>query len=189
MAGNSNSGGRNKKDAPTHIIQGTFRNDRHGEDSTPQPPKGDPVPPERLKGKAKAEWKRMVERLTVSKTLSLVDDAALYQYVQLYAETEQIRGDHQRIRKLAEQLKKAAITLSGSELLEAIKKVIELERVLAGQTVQLRQGHMAIRQYLVEFGMTPSARTRVKTSSGPKPTSAVDKFRQKFAAGGGTPSA
>ena len=31
----------------------------------------------------------------------------------------------------------------------------------ARQGVQLRQGSRALRQYLIEFGLTPSARTRV----------------------------
>ena len=51
-------------------------------------------------------------------------------------------------------------------LAEAIKKIVDLEQILAKQTTQLRQGHMAIRQYLIEFGMTPSARTRVKLPAG-----------------------
>lgn len=163
------SGGRNKKAASAHILHGTFRSDRHAGDATPEPPAGRPTPPKRLSADARAEWKRMIVRLERAQTLTVVDDAALYQYVELFSETERVKTDHARLRKLSEELTVLARELRGHELLEAIQKVVSIEHILAKQTLQLRQGHMAIRQYLVEFGMTPAARTRVKTTGDATP--------------------
>lgn len=48
--------------------------------------------PKELEGDARKEWDRTVERLSVSKIVSVVDAAALYQHCQLFAETEAIAG-------------------------------------------------------------------------------------------------
>lgn len=193
MAGvKGRSGGRNRKSTQLHIIAGTFRQDRHGDGETPEPPKGDPKPPLPLAGEAKAEWDRMVERLKASHTLATVDDGALYQYVQLHAETEGIKADTNRARKdlaaarkLSATLKRTAQKLEGAELIDAIDKIVQvqdkvvrLHLLIAKETQQLRMGHMALRIYLVEFGMTPAARSRVKVPAGrEKPKSAVEQWK------------
>jgi len=177
MAGNANSGGRNAKDQAQHKATGTFRGDRHDGSEAPDPPKGRPEAPKSLKDPvARAEWERMVDRMEQSKTLTLVDDAALYQYAQLHAETERIMTDNADIRKLSNDLKKSVRKLDGQELVSAIEQIVSLQSVLARHTQQLRQGHMALRQYLVEFGMTPSARTRVKVTGAEKPKSRLIAF-------------
>jgi len=130
----------------------------------------------------------MVSRLEQSKTLTLVDDAALYQYAQLHAETERIitdtlelRRELERNRKESRALRKLAEKLEGRDLVEAIKTIVQLQKVMvdlrvliAKDTQQLRQGHMALRQYLVEFGMTPAARGRVKLPGEAKKQSKLD---------------
>ena len=177
MAGNSNSGGRNAKDKKFHVLQGTFRSDRHESQDFIDPPKGAPPVPKGLSAVAKAEWERMVERLETARTLSVVDDAALYQYVRLFAETEQIIEDHAQLRKVSRDLKKLAQKLEGAELVEAIGKIVVLQQLAQKQSTQLRLGHMAIRQYLIEFGMTPSARNRVKVpKDAAPPANPLDKF-------------
>lgn len=176
MAGTSNSGGRNAKSQAMHVLQGTFREDRHSQE-TAEPPLGRPDPPKPLVGDARAEWDRMLERLETSRTLSIVDDAALFQYVQLFAETEGIKADNLEARKLSKELKKTTRDLEGAELVQAVGEIVKLYQIIAKQTDKLRQGRMAVRQYLVEFGMTPSARTRVKASGDPsKPANPLDKF-------------
>lgn len=175
MAGTSNSGGRNKKSNALHLLQGTFRKDRHGDHATPEPPKGRPEPPAPLNPIARAEWDRMVARLEQTGALSIVDDAAIFQYAQIFAETEQLRLDHAETRRLSAQLKKEVRRLDGSDLTHAIEQIVKLQFLIAKETQQLRQGHLAVRQFLVEFGMTPSARTRVKLPTGQK-QSKVDEF-------------
>lgn len=164
MAGvKGRSGGRNAKSVAQHKLEGTFDASRHAGYENPEPAKGTPTPPRPLAGHAKAEWDRMVARLEQSKTLALVDDAALYQYVQLFAEVEDTVSDRDRVQQLSADLMATAVgKLKGTDLVEAVAKVVELEYVLAKQKTQLRQGHMALKQMLVEFGMTPASRSRVR---------------------------
>lgn len=147
--------------------------------------------PKALTGDAKAEWDRMVERLDKNRTLSIVDDAALYQYCSLFGETEDVKRDTARLRKdLAETRamskdvrKMISAADDGMDKLAAIEQLatlrqtmVNIQKLIAKETQQLRQGHMAIRQYLIEFGMTPSARTRVKLPPTEKPQSKIDQL-------------
>ena len=67
-------------------------------------PEGVPTPPVELSGEALAEWGRMVDRLRQTRTLSTVDDAVLYQYSRLYAETEALAADQARTAELIDRL-------------------------------------------------------------------------------------
>jgi|KBSSwiStaDraftv2_1062776.scaffolds.fasta_scaffold09316_6 Phage terminase, small subunit. len=191
MPGTSSSGGRNARSRAEHKLAGTLRGDRHGTATDPQPPdppKGRPHRPSTLRGHALAEWNRMVVRLEASKTLSTVDDAALYQYVCLFAETEAIltarRENAALVKKLlaavtriesslkelaaADRVAETVTVVDVGDLTEAIAQVVKLRQLDTKLTTQLRQGHMAVRQYLVEFGMTPAARSRVKVPTTPE---------------------
>lgn len=180
MAGTSNSGGRNRKPRQIHLVEGTFRPDRHAERQEVELPPGTPTAPTKLTGEALAEWTRMVARLSRTNTLTDVDDAVLYQYVRLWAETEAMASDDTRIRTLSASLMKEARRLDGPELIQAVTEIVKLQFILSKHATQLRQGHMAIRQYLVEFGMTPSARTRVKPNAAPKQKSDAEMKRERF---------
>ena len=166
MAGNANSGGRNKKSAQMHLVSGTFRGDRHDAAGDVVVPDGRPEMPKGLKGPARAEWDRMTARMEEVHTLTRVDDAALYQYCKLFAETETLEVDREAGRKMTMALRHQTRKLEGAELVEAITQIVKLKYLEAKIAVQIRQGRMALRQYLVEFGMTPSARTRVKPTKG-----------------------
>src|SRR4051812_11209607 len=123
MPGTSNSGGRNRKPARQHRLEGSYRADRHaaGGDA-PDPPKGRPTPPAGLAGVALEEWHRMVDRLELSKTLSLVDDAALYQYCSLFAETEAVARAKSANDALIAKLQKAIARLQHQDLVDVIDK-------------------------------------------------------------------
>ena len=170
MAGTSSSGGRNAKSRREHALAGTGRKDR-GTKTTPtsadapDPPVGRPRTPSWLTGFALVEWERMVIRLEGAKTLSTVDDAALYQYCCLFAETEAIGVAHRTNVALVEKLQIVIDKLTdGEQIVRAIESIVQLKKLEVKATAQLRQGHMAVRQYLVEFGMTPAARGRVKVT-------------------------
>lgn len=187
MPGNQNSGGRNKLSASAHVLRGTFRADRHADDTTPEPPIGAPQPPKPLAGDAKAEWNRMVESLVQTKTLSTVDRHALFQYCELFAETQTLKEKYWQIEKQTRQLTKiiAKQKLDGTEFVAALKQVTELQRQSIGLVTKLRQNRLGLRTWLVEFGLTPSARTRVKQLGGgvERPKSKVDQFRGMKAGG------
>lgn len=175
--GGSNSGGRNSRPPSEHRRLGTYRPHRHDGFDTPEPPNGRPKPPRRLSPAEQAEWDLMVQRLEDSKTLTECDDAALYQYCQLHVETQSLVADRDAVLKMSASLKRQAMRLEGKDLVDAIAQISKLYTLAQKYTQQLRQGHMALRQYLVEFGMTPGSRTRVKVIKPPKQTSRLLAFR------------
>lgn len=119
----------------------------------------------------------MVNRLEAAKILSVVDDAALYQYCCLYAETEGIRASRMTNARLLAKLEAALERVRHEDQIAAVASAIgDLQRVDAKHLQQLRQGHMAIRQYLVEFGMTPAARSRVRATDAPAPEDPFAEF-------------
>src|SRR5688500_4443561 len=93
MAGvKGRSGGANRKGKQLHVLQGTFRPSRHSVDA-PEPPAGIPGAPGALSGEALAEWHRMIQRLTVLRTLSTVDGALLWTYCQVWADCSRLQAD------------------------------------------------------------------------------------------------
>jgi P27 family predicted phage terminase small subunit len=182
MPGTSSSGGRNRKSRREHEVAGTYRKDRHGPKSdapAPDPPKGRPSCPRELAGAARAEWLRMVRRLEASKTLSTVDDAVLYQYCCLFGETEGIRESRLTNARLLAKLETALGRVRHEDqVAEVAGAIATLQKLDAKHVQQLRQGHMGLRQYLVEFGMTPAARTRVKQTGGAPATNEPDLFAE-----------
>jgi P27 family predicted phage terminase small subunit len=95
----------------------------------------------------------MVVRLTASQTLSTVDDGALYAYCRLFADAE-------RLQRAVDALGspfylKTSVDGAGVEHLEP--------KVHPGFAA-LRSYRQALRQFLVEFGLTPSSRSRVRVA-------------------------
>jgi phage terminase small subunit len=156
------SGGRNAKATVDHKARGTWRRGRHGNHETPEPPRGRPTPPKPLTGDARSEWDRMVARLESARTLCVVDDAALYQYACLFADVEQLMADDRDVRQLGARLTERIDDLDGADLVSAISEIARLQALSARYAASVRQGRLALRAYLVEFGMTPAARPRVK---------------------------
>lgn len=167
MAGTSSSGGRNRKTSQEHRSRGTYRGDRHGAGESPTVPVGVPSPPKDLDGEARAEWERTVQRLQVMGTIATVDDAALFQYVSLFAETEAIAVKQAHTSELIDKLEDAITGdgerrgLEDADLVMAIQQIAKLKQLEASATTNIRQGRMALRQYLVEFGLTPASRSKV----------------------------
>ena len=91
-----------------------------------------------------------------------LDDAVLFQYVQLYAETEALAADQARTAELIDRLDSEIDALPQNERGSLISDLIKLKQIEARYPNQIRQGRMALRQFLVELGMTPAARGRVK---------------------------
>lgn len=144
------SGGHNAKTIARLKLEGTYDPSRHKDIRNPEPPIGAPDPPRPLRGEARAEWDRMVTRLTASKTLSTVDDAVLYRYCQLHAVLEKLQRE-------CDALKSTTVR---------VKKVLKHQTIVELRThpaiIQYRQYTNTARQLLVEFGLTPAARGRVK---------------------------
>ena len=179
MAGvKGRSGGRNKKSVQMHLVSGTFRPDRHAGPPAPEPTIGRPRPPKTLSGDAKAEWRRMVRRLEHTKVLSLVDDGALYQYCRLFAETEELADRRAEIQTSVDLLEENLGGLRGSDLVALFQEIGKLRQLQSSLDTKIRQGRMGQRVFLVEFGLTPSSRSRVNpvADDKPKSVSAADRY-------------
>jgi phage terminase small subunit len=176
MPGTGNSGGRNKLTAQAHVVKGTFQASRHADHTSPEPPKGRPDSPVALEGLAAEEWERMLTRLEVSSTLAKVDDAAVYQYCRLFAETESHAVSREECSATVKILEENIGDLKDESLVQAFQEITKMRKLELAHASATRAGRMAIRQYLVEFGMTPAARSRVKLPP-QKPQSKVDQFR------------
>ena len=179
MAGvRGRSGGRNAKTRAMHVVEGTFRKDRHGDVVNPDPPIGRPEKPKALNEYASMEWDRMIARLEHSHTLSVVDDAALFQACSLYAETEHIAVQREKTEATIDKLEDALSRLDDGDLVAAVREVTTLKQLEYRYVNQIRQGRMAVRAYLIEFGLTPAARGRVKATDdgSKKPASKLGRF-------------
>ena len=167
------SGGHNAKTIQQHKLEGTHQKVRHAGIASPETPKGKPVWPKALVGDAKAEWSRMIKRLTLTGSLSSVEDMAIFQYCCLFAETEAIAVIQSETAGSIRALEDNLSGLEGAELVQCFQEITKLRQLESRYAVQIRQGRMAIRAYLVEFGLTPASRGRVKL---PEPGQSKDPF-------------
>ena len=78
------SGGVHAKTLAQHDLEGTRNATRHTGFRSPETPEGEPEPPGELTEQTQVEWDRMLVRLRAAKTISPLDDAALWAYVQMW---------------------------------------------------------------------------------------------------------
>lgn len=170
------SGGRNAKTADELRRAGTFDASRHTGIENPPALAGRPKPLGKLGKIARKEWRRMVDLLEESKLLSKEIAGALYQYCQLFEESENIaaqRIDRARTIELIEDTMK---DLPPEERLQCIDNITKLLQLDAKDATQIRQYRLALRVYMVEFGLTPAARSRVKQVEEPKHAAPTSPF-------------
>lgn len=142
---------RGRKPTPTALKLVNGNPGRRPIGKTVQPAVEPPPCPDHLSADAKDEWKRTLPILLDLRVLSAIDMAALAMYCQSYA-----RWVHAE-RKIAE--------------LEASAEagyVIESPNGFPVQSPWLAIANSAMekcKSFLVEFGMTPSARARIGTPS------------------------
>lgn len=183
MPGTSTSGGRRSasKSRAQHERDGTFRKDRHADLKNPEPTPGRPDPPVELDKTAQDEWNRLMWAFDDMQMLHKVDAFAVYQHCQLYAETEDIAQSKANTDVAIERLEENLGDFKGEDFVKLIQELTTLRKLVAKCTDQLRQGRMAIRQYLVEFGLTPASRSRIKLPAKAPEVDAFTKFQQQRA--------
>jgi P27 family predicted phage terminase small subunit len=115
----------------------------------PQPKDGAPPCPAFLDGPARSEWKRIVPELLRLKLLTIVDRAALAAYCQNWSRWAKAEGV---IGKLG-----MTFTSDGG----MVRKRPEVG--IAAEAMKL------MRSFLIEFGLTPAARTRVVSNADDEP--------------------
>lgn len=155
---------RGRKPRPTalKLIDGNPGKRRMNEDE-PRPEPGDmPEPPEHLSDEALEEWERMAGVLHNLGLLYDVDRAALAAYCQVYGRWVQAE------KALAVDAKNDP---SRHGLVSKTSNGNLVQNPLVGTANKAAQDLM---KYAAEFGMTPSARTRLSVNPG-------DKKKSKFA--------
>lgn len=132
-----------RKPLPTELklIKGTARKCRVSK-LEPRPSPSTPSAPEHVKGYAREEWGRVTDELARLGLLTLVDRAALAAYCVAYS----------RWRQAEELLESEGLVTSTTN-----GNVIQNPLVgVANKAMEL------MHKFLTEFGMTPSARSRVR---------------------------
>lgn len=161
MAGTNSAGNRHKSIAQ-HKLDGTYRKDRHGDVKTPEPSAGRPDAPAELDSLEHGEWESLWADLEDMGMQFRVDAKAAYQYVKLFAETERIGEKQAEARAGLRILEENLGDMQAEDKVQLFSQIVALHKEVSKATDQLRQGRMAIRPYLVEFGLTPASRGRIK---------------------------
>ena len=117
----------------------------------PRVPSSDPAMPQDLPAAARSEWKRIVPELRIIGVLTSIDRAALAAYCHAYA----------RWFEAEKQVKRLGIIVKEPVLLMGVPT--GYHRYKKNPAVTISESAMKImKSFLVEFGMTPSSRSRVR---------------------------
>lgn len=119
-------------------------------EAEPEPEVKAPSCPEWLTKAAKEEWDRVMPELLKLGLMSELDRAALAGYCQSYANWRQAQS---RIRRFG-------MTFTTEKGYEGVRPEVAIAQ---------RERHL-MRQFAMEFGFTPSARSRVSTTIAPGAT-------------------
>lgn len=132
----------------------------HLDDQSPCPPDGEPTFPPGLSAAARREWKRLVPQLLATDgLLKQIDGDALAGYCEDLVEVRYLRSEVQRLRAAVAKAAKeppqdGTQPPSEAPVLPLLKQI----GIIEARCIQHRR----------EFGMSPSARTRVKVISADK---------------------
>jgi P27 family predicted phage terminase small subunit len=150
--------GRPRKPTHLHVVQGTHRPSRSPKNE-PKPETVVPSCPSWLDVEAKREWKRIAPELEALGLLTRIDRAALAAYCQSYSRW-----------------------YAAEKLIRANGLVMETPQGYEQQRPEVGIASSALKQmhkFLVEFGMTPSARSRISAPESQRDTgSPWAKFKQ-----------
>jgi phage terminase small subunit len=172
---NRNAGSNARKSRQHHELAGSLRKDRHGDLRNPEPTLGRPEAPAALDKLAQETWDRLMWAFEDMGMLMKVDAEAVYAYAQLWSETEHIGEQQGEARASLRILEENLGDIEAEDKVQLFSQIVTLQKLISKCTDQLRQGRMAIRQYLVEFGLTPASRGRIKL---PAKAEAADDFEQ-----------
>lgn len=124
------------------LLHGTFRQDRAIGEIAPAP--GICTCPRWLSREAKAEWRYIVPKLLELGLLTYIDKAALVSYCTAYADLQRTERD----------IAKHGATQLTENGYEQNRPVVAIRN----------QARAAVKQFLAEFGLSPSARTRINAT-------------------------
>ena len=143
---------RGRKPKPTHLKVVTGNpGKRQLNEHEPKPVPEIPAPPPHLCDEAKVEWGRVCDQLYRLKLLSEIDRTSLAGYCQAYGRWVQAE------RALARMAESDGVTKG---LLVKTRNGNAIQNPLVGTANKAMADMM---RYAAEFGMTPSARSRLST--------------------------
>ena len=132
-------------------------------DAEPTPTVGVPEMPKGLRRAAQREWKLIVPELSQLGVLTVVDGKALAMYCDAYADWQEAQRD----------CVKHGLVLDSPVLDEENKPIM-----IGGQALTVRKVNPAftvksaaqktLKSFLIEFGLTPASRTKLKIPAKPK---------------------
>jgi P27 family predicted phage terminase small subunit len=166
---------RGRKPTPTHLKLVTGNPGRRP--VNPNEPKPDPalppVPPH-LSDEAKLEWHRIARELYDLGLLTNIDRAALAGYCQAYADWVEAEG---QLRRFGKMIKSPQRTVkrrakNGSEVIESSGGFPMQSPFLAIRNKAMELMH----KFAVEFGMSPSSRSRVNASEATRKNDPAHKY-------------
>jgi P27 family predicted phage terminase small subunit len=114
----------------------------------PKPDLAEPFMPAWLDAEARAEWRRIVPILLNMGVLTIADGAALACYCQAYS----------RLGQALKELEDGSTFVSPKTMVEHAKPAVQV----------VQQCMVTIKAFCQEFGMTPSARSRMTVASDEK---------------------
>jgi P27 family predicted phage terminase small subunit len=146
--------GRKPEPRSLKILRGV-RDDRINHQE-PIPPPGPPEPPEHLDAIARGEWQRMADVLGRMGLLSRAEGPALTLYCEAYSKWLRARAE---IVKRGMVVERDIINSNGHKT---------GTRIFANPAMQIEMMSMRLmKDLLVEFGMTPSSRSRIRVDQKP----------------------
>lgn len=137
-----------RRPTPTHLkVVAGNPGKRRLPENEPQPTMGSPTPPVWLSDDAKVQWGRFSVWLEQMGVLTVADGPALERLVSVYLE----------VRDLEATIVREGRTFT--TLSTAGERVVKAHPAVA----MLNSADARLRQMLIEFGLTPAARTKVHT--------------------------
>lgn len=139
-----------RRPKPTHLKVVTGNpGKRKLNEKEPQPAKEIPSPPSHLTDWGKTAWGKMTVLLDGMGVLTVADTFALERLCDIYADILQLRNT------IADEGRTYTVQTEGGFLIKANPAV-----------AMLADADRRFKSYLVEFGLTPAARTKVKVNEG-----------------------
>lgn len=129
----------------------------------PTPPAEPPEMPPGLSKLAQQEWKSIVPQLDKQGMVTRIDGKALAAYCHAYAQWRQAELDIQRYGLLIEE--PVIDTVTGKQRKLRNRLVFKLKR---NPAITISNDAMKLmKSFLIEFGMTPAARSRLRVEKPP----------------------
>jgi P27 family predicted phage terminase small subunit len=158
MAGNHNSGGRNRLPMSAHILRGTFRKDRHNADEPRPGELSTDCPDELSDALSKGEWKRTIVPAIECGHITSADRAFAIAHCELWATWQS---------QLQEATKHPHVVAVGPHRYPRPNPA----RSVANQTL------LILAKVDAELGLTPVSRSRVRVKKSARTLSDVEKFK------------